>query len=185
MDRFEVPQHTWTALYDATHGAAVLNDCKYGVSCRDGVIGLSLLRAPTYPDAQADQGSHHFRYTYRVWDGPFDAAALNAAGERLNIPLITVKGAMRLSSLLAVDDGAIVTESVKLAEDGSGDLIVRLYECAGDDRRVTLRPVFAYCAAHECTLAEEKTAGLPSGGVLPLSFRAFEIKTLRFSRTGL
>ena len=179
-DRFEVCCHAWTALHDATHGAALLNDCKYGVGVCDGVIGLSLLRAPTYPDPKADQGEHTFRYAYRVWDGPFEGAGLNEAAEALNVPLLAIPGRAGFGPLFRLDDPAVTVESVKLAEDGSGDLILRLYEAQNGCRDVALTPPAKIEKAWECDLAENKQRRVGTeNGAFRLSFRPFEIKTLR------
>ncbi len=184
-DRFEVCCHAWTALHDAGRGAAVLNDCKYGVSVCDGVISLSLLRAPTYPDAEADRGSHHFRYACYVWDGPFGASGINGAAEELNVPVTVLPGRYSLPSLLTLSDPCITVESVKLAEDGSGDTVVRLFEDMGGTRDVTLTPGFPFRGVCLCDL-EEKPLEEPEteNGAVRLPFRPFEIKTLRFRAPG-
>uniref|UniRef100_A0A914UM73 Glycoside hydrolase family 38 central domain-containing protein n=1 Tax=Plectus sambesii TaxID=2011161 RepID=A0A914UM73_9BILA len=43
--KYEVCGHKWTALTEFDHGVAVLNDCKYGHSCHENVMTMSLLRA--------------------------------------------------------------------------------------------------------------------------------------------
>ena len=182
-DRFEVCAHAWTALRDATHGAALLNDCKYGVSVNDGVISLSLLRAPTYPDAAADRGRHRFIYAYRVWDGPMETCGLTEAAEALNDPLITVPGSSVPLRLLTCSDPSVTVESVKLAEDGSGDLVIRLYESMGGARTAIVHPFLPFSAACACSLAEDPLRVLPvTDSTVTLSFRPFEIVTLRLSR---
>ena len=182
-DRFEVCAHAWTALRDATRGAALLNDCKYGVSVNDGVISLSLLRAPTYPDAEADRGRHRFIYAYRAWNGPLETSGVTEAAEVLNDPLITVPGSSVPLRLLASSDPSVSVESVKLAEDGSGDLIIRLFESMGGSRTVVIHPHLPFGGARLCSLAEEPGDILPvRDSTFTLSFRPFEIKTLRLCR---
>lgn len=44
-DRFEVCNQRYSALCDESHGAAVLNDCKYGISMKENALQLTLLRA--------------------------------------------------------------------------------------------------------------------------------------------
>ena len=181
-DRFEVCAHGWTALLDASRGAAVLNDCKYGVSVLDGVIGLSLLRAPTYPDADADRGLHCFAYAYRVWNGCLEESGVQEAAEALNDPVITVPGTCRPIPGLHCDETAVIVESVKLAEDGSGDLIFRMYESLGGTRKAVFRPDFSYADVWVCSMEEEKLYALETDGQqLPLTLRPFEIVTMRFS----
>ena len=185
-DRFEVSAHAWTALRDATHGAALLNDCKYGVSVTDGVIGLSLLRAPVFPDPDADRGEHRFVYAYRPWDGPLEESGVQESAEALNDPLIILPGACGPLSLLVCEDPAVAVESVKLAEDGSGDLIVRLFESMGGARGARLRFRLPVGSVRRCSLEEEPGEVLSpeEDGAFRLSLRAFEIATLRVTRPG-
>jgi len=65
MMQYEVCGHRWAALSAPDYGVALLNDCKYGHSCRDGVLALSLLRGPKSPDPACDMGDHH-RFTYAL-----------------------------------------------------------------------------------------------------------------------
>ena len=53
-------------------------------------------------------------------------------GYRANLAPRTVKGGHPVEPLFTVDNQALVVEAVKLAEDGSGDVIVRLYESLGE-----------------------------------------------------
>ena len=41
----------------------MINDCKYGYKVLNNVIDLNLLRSPTAPDPDADQGRHEFTYS--------------------------------------------------------------------------------------------------------------------------
>ncbi len=179
-DRFEVCAHAWTALRDATHGAALLNDCKYGVSANDGVISLSLLRSPTYPDASADRGRHRFIYAFRVWDGPLETSGVTEAAEALNDPLITVPGSSVPLRLLNCSDSSVTVESVKLSEDGTGDLVIRLFESMGGARTAVIHPFLPFSAVCVCSLEENPGELLPvKDGTFTVSFRPFEIVTLR------
>ncbi|MEG0767899.1 MAG: glycoside hydrolase family 38 C-terminal domain-containing protein, partial [Clostridia bacterium] len=128
-DRFEVCNHRYTALCDEGQGAAVLNDCKYGVSMRDDCIGLTLLRAATSPDLHADRGQHTFAYAYYVWNGTWLESDVVREGYAFNVPVTVLPGRGEEASLLRVNAKNIIVETVKAAEDGSGDIILRLYEC--------------------------------------------------------
>ena len=70
-DRFEVCNHRYSALCDASHGAAVLNDCKYGISMNQNALELTLLRAAAAPEMRADNQVHHFTYAFTAWEGDF------------------------------------------------------------------------------------------------------------------
>ena len=49
--RFEVPALRWADLSDGQHGFSLINESKYGYDDQGNVLRLSLLRSPTWPDA--------------------------------------------------------------------------------------------------------------------------------------
>jgi alpha-mannosidase len=57
---WEVPASRWAAVqYDGgVDGLALLAHSKLGYAAREGVLSVSLLRAPKWPDANADLGTH-------------------------------------------------------------------------------------------------------------------------------
>lgn len=61
--QFEVCGRRWGDLSQPDYGVALLNDSKYGYSCRGNRLRLSLLRSPKAPDADCDMGRHHFTYS--------------------------------------------------------------------------------------------------------------------------
>jgi len=202
-NRFEVSAHKWTALAEEGRGAAVLNDCKYGVSVLANSINLTLLRSTLAPDMLADRGVQEFTYAFYVWNGSFADCGLVREGYDLNVPVTTAPGAAKhfadarakgdtvdfgpaaaeTASLFAVDAPNIVLDTVKPAEDGSGDLILRLYESKRMATRTTLSTALPVRAARETDMLEEPMKGARSiavrSGLMRLDFRAFEIKTVR------
>lgn len=179
-DRFEVCNHRYTALCDENRGAAVLNDCKYGVSMLGDEIALTLLRAATSPDLHADQGEHDFTYSYEFWDGPFARSSVVRDGYELNVPVVSAPGTSEPASLMQVDCDHVIIDTVKLAEDGSGDVIVRLYESKHASCAAELRLNIPAAHVYECDMMENRTAELGiADGAVPLTLRGFEIKTLR------
>ncbi len=184
FDRFEVANHRWTALCEEGRLCAVLNDCKYGVNVFDSSINLSLLRSPYSPDPTCDQGEQQFVYSFFVFDGSLRDSGLVREGCDLNVPVTTCAGARADGSLLEVTADNVFVEAVKPAEDGSDDYVIRLYEAlrTGTDTTLTLRLPVA--SIEQCNMLEEdgtpvemtKTA---DGATVKLSFRPFEIKTLR------
>jgi len=184
FDRFEVPNHKWTALAEARRGAAVLNDSKYGVNVLGGTINLTLLRAPVAPDDQADLGTQTFVYAFYAWDGSDLAdSGLVREGYELNVPLTVTTGAAGNASLLSVDADNIVIEAIKPAEDGSGDVIVRAYEAMRSATRCTMTAGFNVAAAVETDMLEvgDDVVDVADNAIV-LEFRPFEVKTLRLKR---
>ena len=188
--RFEVCAHRWADLSEAGYGVALLNDCKYGYDVRGNVLRLSLLRAPTAPDPECDQGRH--RFTYALFPhaaDPFAGGVLEAA-TALNTPLTVVPVPVRPGplppsmSFVSVDDPGFVVVAVKRADDGSDDVVVRGHEAYGGSRRVRLRVAVPFSRASRADLLERPRHEVRvEGGEIPLSLRPFELITLRLSTT--
>ncbi|MDL2080951.1 glycoside hydrolase family 38 C-terminal domain-containing protein [Streptomyces sp. GXMU-J15] len=188
--RFEVSGHRWVHVGEPGYGVAVINDSTYGHDVsrtvrEDGgtttTVRLSLVRAPRVPDPEADQGRH--RFTYALLPGA-DIADAVAEGYALNLPLRLADTAAPPAPVVAVDGDGITVEAVKLADDRSGDVVVRLYESRGGRARGTLRPGFRTARAHITDLLERplSEAALADGAV-PLELRPFQILTLRLARS--
>ena len=182
-DRFEVCNHKWTALVEQNRGAAVLNDCKYGVNVEGGSINLTLLRATQAPDESADLGVQEFVYAFCAWTGSFFDSNLVRESYELNVPVLPVAGvagAVPQDSLFQLDAPNVIIETVKPAEDGSGDIIVRLYESKRAATRCTLTTSLAVAAMLETDMLENDRRELPVyEKSVVLEFRPFEIKTVR------
>lgn len=57
--KFEVCAHKWLDVSETGYGISMLNDCKYGCSVKDGVIGLTMLKSALYPNPEADKEAAH------------------------------------------------------------------------------------------------------------------------------
>ncbi len=185
-DRFEVCNHRWSALSESTGGLAVLNDCKYGISARGNEMELTLLRAPKAPDPDADKGAHEFVYAAMPFAGPLSESGVVRAAYELNVPALVRPGVAEAGSAWSVDSPRVAIETVKPAEDGSGDAIVRLYECTGGATRCAVASGLDVSCWRETDMLEAPLAGGASGDgpSAELDFRAFEIKTIRLSFPG-
>ena len=179
-DRFEVCNHRYSALCDQVHGAAVLNDCKYGISMNENALELTLLRAAAAPEMHADNREHHFTYAFTAWEGSFADSDVVRQGYELNVKPVAANGTVNAFSMFGVEKNNVILESVKLAEDGSGDLILRLYESKKAAVHTALFTTLPVVQAWSCTMLEEKETELVvEDKSISLDFRAFEIKTLR------
>ncbi len=182
-DRFEVCNQRYSALCDQSHGAAVLNDCKYGISMNGNALQLTLLRAAASPEMRADNGHHTFTYAFTAWEGSFMDSCVVREAYALNVPMVVADGACETFSAFSVDAPNVFIDTVKPAEDGSGDIILRLYEskraatACGLDIHLPAKKVWA------CDMLENRLSELPlSNGNVSLSFHTFEVKTLRIER---
>jgi alpha-mannosidase len=181
-DRFEVPQQRWTALAEEGRGAAVLNDCKYGVDVDGNAIRLTLLKSAMAPDPQADEGRQDVTYSLYVWNGSLFESGVVAEAYDLNSPVALAGGAAMDAerSLFGVSAPNVFIDTVKPAEDGSGDIVVRLYEAKRTATRCTLSTSLPLSRASQTNMLEDHVADLAmAGGQVTLDFRPFEVKTIR------
>jgi alpha-mannosidase len=174
---FEVCAQRWADLGDGAYGVALLNDSKHGYDIHGSTMRLSLLRAPTHPDPNADQGSHAFTYALMPHPGDFREAGVIEAAEDLNAPLRAVFTDLsdgEAESLLEVDTRQVIVEAIKRAEDSEA-VIVRLYEAWGRPCRARLATSFPARRVTLCDLLERERGETS----LELAFRPFQIVTLK------
>ncbi|MCF3963178.1 alpha-mannosidase [Streptomyces fuscigenes] len=182
--RFELWAHRWIHVGERHWGAALLTDSTYGHdvsrTTRPGggtttTVRLSLLRAPHSPDPDADRGRHTFAYALLAGAGIEEAIA---GGYALGLPLRPAPAAAE--PLVALDTDDVVVESVKLADDRSGDVVVRLYEACGGAVGARLTAGFPLAGVYDCDLLERPERELTAqDGAVALRLRAFQIRTLR------
>jgi len=195
--RFEVPCHRWVHIGEPGYGVAVVNESTYGhevvhVAGPDPdasgtrprtstVVRLSLLRAPRVPDPQTDLGRQRMRYG--LVPGADIAEAIRH-GYEMNLPLRVVPGSVGDDlSMVTTESGSALVESVKMADDDSGDLVLRVYESQGQRSKSRLRlgvdaARVSICDLHERPIAEGPPIGVSDRG-LELDLRPFQILTLR------
>ncbi len=207
--RFEVPGHDWMELSEDGVGLAVLDDGLVGRSVEGGSMGLSLLKSSSFPDPTADRGEHRFTYALLVTDGrshlgPERLGSAIAHADRLNNPpcVGTVSGGPgtevagstcpRLLAPVRIqlagsaqDDGDHPYEiaALKPAQDGSGDVIVRLVERFGS--RPEHRVAFGFAASRVavCDLHESPQLDLDlEGNGVEVALAPFEVLSLRVTR---
>ena len=182
-DRFEVCNHRYSALCDAAHGAAILNDCKYGISMNGNALELTLLRAAASPEMNADNRVHHFTYGFTAWEGNFADSDVVRQGYELNIrPQITM-GSTETFSAVQVEKENIILDTMKPAEDGSDDIILRLYESKKAAVHTEVHCEFGISKAYLCDMLENECEEiLVENGTIKLVFKAFEVKTIRIKK---
>ncbi|MFE3519591.1 alpha-mannosidase [Streptomyces sp. NPDC059166] len=192
--RFEICAHRFLHLAEPGWGAALVNDSTYGHDVTRDVrpdggttttARLSLLRAPRFPDPDADQGEHRLRYGLVLGADIADAVR---EGYHFNLAERTVPGSAVVAPLAGTDHDAVVIEAVKLADDRSGDVIVRLYESLGGRATAFLRAGFPLRAATVTDLLERPSPDGPdlpvTAGGVRIALRPFQILTLRLSAAG-
>lgn len=176
-ERFEVCQHKWSALCENKRIFSLLNDCKYGIGANNGSIGLTLLKSSTDPDFNADKGTHRFTYSIMLSNDITDT--VKAAWE-LNVPAVRVAGAAKSCSAFTLSADNVIIDTVKAAEDGSGDVIVRLYECSNSMTKCQLLTSLPVKRAYVTDMIENnKAEAMLEDNGISLTLRGFEVVTLR------
>ncbi|MEV8214353.1 glycoside hydrolase family 38 C-terminal domain-containing protein [Leifsonia sp. NPDC077715] len=187
--RYETVAHRWVHVAEPGFGAVVANASTYGHDVTRSVrpdggtttqVRQSLLRAPIFPDPTADQGVHVFRSSVGFAATPLDAAR---AGYALNLLPRTVQRASgdTVAPLVAVSAPSVLVESVKLAEDRSGDLVVRLFESQGARTHAALMFGVPFAEAWRTDVLERETGEGSWAGdeSVELTLHPFEIVTVR------
>ncbi|MFD9218932.1 alpha-mannosidase [Streptomyces sp. NPDC060064] len=192
--KFEACNHRFVHLEEPGWGIALVNDSTYGhdvtrtVRAADSgtttTLRVSLLRAPRFPDPETDQGVHRFRHALVPGAAIGDAVR---EGFRINLPERRVAGDAAVTPLVTVDNDAVVISAVKLADDASGDVVVRLYESRGGRARVGVTAGFEAVEAAATDLLERPSADAPglelADGAVKLTLRPFQLVTLRLTRS--
>ncbi|WP_104044662.1 alpha-mannosidase [Arthrobacter sp. ZGTC412] len=190
--KFEICAHRWIHVAEPGYGVAVSNSSTYGHDVTRSIrefdggttttVRMSLLRAPKFPDPDADRGRHQLTVTIRPGAAIADAVQ---EGYRTNLAPRLVTGASPVEPLFSLSNPAVVIEAVKLAEDGSGDVIVRLYESLGQRSAGMLTANFPVQRVSTVDLLERavEAAGVDAGpDGAELLLRPFQLVTLRFVR---
>lgn len=207
--KFEVCAPRYVDVSEPGFGVGVLNDGRWGYGLQRGGVTVSLLKGARYPDPDADVGRHRVRLAIMPHGG--DRAEVVCAAEAFDLPLryvpvpdptdavdpvgaadavgtATAQGARDAlvsgESFVRVDLDHVAISALKRADDGSGDLIVRLYEACGRRGVASLVVRGGLRRATRCNLYEEPEAdgSLEVGdGVAVVALRPFELVTLRLA----
>ena len=183
--RFEICAQKYIDFRETGYGAALLNDCKYGVHAEGSQAELNLLRSTSYPGKDADRGEQFF--TYSVMPHTNKMSVVEEA-YRLNVPVTAFEAAKDYQESgikekrFALSYGGALIETVKKAED-SDDIILRAYEPVGGRANLHVNSYFGIKEVYECDLLENEREPVDvKDNAFTVSFRPFEIKTLKIKR---
>jgi alpha-mannosidase len=189
--QYEVPAMRWADLSGAgpdgkVHGLSILNQDKYGYDAAGNVLRLTLLRSPTWPDPDADQGEHHFHYALYPHAGTWKDALTVRHGWEYDYPLQAVVTTAHAGSLppehsfASVSPDNVVLTAVKKAEDANA-LIFRVYEWAGKETTAEFHvPPGATGATFTNLMEQPEGDPLPLvGDVVKVPIHPYEILTVR------
>ena len=186
--KFEVCAHKYCDFAEYGYGVAMLNDCKYGHDIHDGVMRLTLLKSPTYPNEVADRCMHYFTYSIAPHQGDYREAGIVRMAYDLNKPMTAVtlgaqEGKLTDSySLVSVSAPNVILETVKKAED-SDAMILRMYEAYNQKCNTIITLGFTPKRVTLVGLMEDEIEDVPvTGNTFKLNVKPFEIVTVKVER---
>lgn len=180
--RFEVCAHRYAHVAEHGFGVALLADGPHGVDVRGDALRMTLLRAPSFPDPTADRGRHHLSYAVWPHAGEAFAAGLEDEAQRIAHPVRTGSTSPAAPTVVLDAPGALVS-AVKHAADGSGDVIVRVWESRGGRARGALRAGPLLDAAWRTNALEDPGDALDVvDGAVAVTLAPFEVATFRLRR---
>ncbi len=181
--QFEVCAHKWADLSEGNYGVSLLNDCKYGYDIKDDTMRLTLIKAGTYPNPEADLGYHEFTYSIYPHKNTWKEASTQEMACNLNVPMYAVvedshKGILKDElSLLKINKDNCIVEVVKKAETCNG-VIVRLYEYKNMREKVDISFSTNIESAYECDLMENIIESVNNHeNKISFEIKPYEIKT--------
>ena len=207
--KWEVPASRWAAVTDETEsdGLFVVTQAKYGFACRDGTLGLSLVRSakitaegdvgngshPTSlrrthaPSPYSDIGKHRIALAI----GRHDAAApreeqASALADTLFASPISYQSTATLTAGLDAIEGGETLQPVwaKPADSGKGAWVLRLNETLGRRGRARVRLADGW-RAQRVNLLEKPVAGgvrTTKDGVVEVNYTPYALISLLIDR---
>ncbi len=180
--KFEVVGHRYADLSDPEYGVALLNDCKYGYHVYDNILDLNLLRSPTYPDPDADQGKHSFTYSLLPHANDLTHSNVIAEAAKLNQSIMKFAGFSfdRTNSPWSVEGEGLSLEVVKRAEK-ENCTILRIIETHGKHSQgtLTIRKDTQRVLVETDLMEWEDLKSISCNNPIRLSLNPFEIRTFK------
>ena len=183
MARFEVVGHKYADISDYDYGVALLNNCKYGYKVQGNTLDLNLLRAPTNPDPDADQGIHIFTYSLLPHCGDLRRSNVISEAHQLNQKLAVFECYSALQAQLpcSISGNGLSLEVLKKAEKDDA-LVIRVVEKLGRKSSGKLHLGAMVTAISKTNLVEWDDEKLVSvDGEYALALEPFEICTFKLA----
>jgi len=176
--KFEVVGHKYADLSDHDYGVALLNDCKYGYMVHDNILDLNLLRSPSNPDPDADEGLHTFTYSILPHQNNLIHSEVMIESSRLNqLPILFEGVCSEMDIPIKLMGEGLELSVIKKAEK-EDQLIIRIVETHGrkSNGSIKLKGIIT-----ECDLMEWDDIDSPVNidGEYKVSLSPFEIRTYK------
>ncbi|MBB6674624.1 alpha-mannosidase [Cohnella nanjingensis] len=189
----DVPANGW-ALGRRKTGSGrsfmLLVGAKHGFRGTDNSLNVTLLRSSYDPDPHPELGIHRFRFAVALVGSESNSELIDL-GQKFLHPLHVVadkahEGRLPTTySMAGPISGGVAVSAIKLAEDGSGDWIIRFYETEGKKTEAGMRLPGAPRQARLVDLHEEALPDAPAvridGDQVTVSMAANTIANIRLT----
>ncbi len=185
LGHFEAPALGFVDLSEHGFGVALLSSTCYGVGVLDNVVGLSLLRSPTDPDPEADQGVHELAFALQPHAGGWQEAGVARSAITFDQPQRWIRGAGPSASFAELDSDDLILDTIKRSEDGD-DLVLRIYEAHGARgvARLRLDPAVPGRAIRTNGLEDPGPELAREGDSISVPYGPWELITIRVGAGG-
>jgi len=186
--KWEVPALRWADLSQPDYGVSLITDSKHGFDATTGQLRLTLLKAPLWPDPNADRGHHSFRYSLYPHAADWQTARTVQLAHNKTIPIQpcwlqpqaaqgVIPGRSSLSptflpptmSYLDLGDSTLVLSTLKLSESRDDHFILRCYESTGEPSNLTINSPLPFTVLGTADILEHQCHTLAINQDLPLS----------------
>jgi alpha-mannosidase len=179
---FEVCAAHWGDLSEDDYGVTLMSDDKFGYNAKGSTLGMSLIKSPTYPNEQSDQGKHNFSYSLLPHSGDAIRGLVHKHAIQMAQVPIQTEGKLRLGSFdqswLSELPENLIIESLRRINHQEIEL--RLVEHFNRRGRVQLHLANSFDKIKQVSLKGEWIKTLSSGGrEITLEYKPFEIITIR------
>lgn len=182
--KFETCAHKWVDISNNSVGLSVLNDCKYGHSVKENMIGMSLIKSGTYPNENADIGHHSYTYSIYPHQSRWVESETIEQANNINSSLKAMQvhensGHSFQENFIKVCSGSCFIDTLKRAED-LDDIIIRVYENKNKYGNVVLQLPKSISQVVEVNLREEDQEKINmTNHTIAFTLKPFEIKSFR------
>jgi alpha-mannosidase len=160
-DGNEHPTQKFVDISNGKFGVALINEGKYAHDVQGSTIGMSVLRSPTEPANNNEEGLHYFRYALYPHSGDFKSANVMQKAYEFNNGVIPYQTDFHPGSLpknhsfVETLANNIILEVVKKAFE-SNALILRMYEFHGKSSVIKIYLSFEINYCSETDLLENE-----------------------------
>jgi alpha-mannosidase len=192
----EWPAHRFVAIEDQAHGLVLINTGAAGVEISGGRISSTIVRAPkteyvgmVADDTSSQHGQHTFNFALLPYSGNWYNAEVVQLAQEVNESYRAVvyrnerPQPPAINSWMKLSPDTVVLSAVKASVQSTDELVVRLYETAGNSTQSELW-IHGAKQAWKSDLREESRYESLSlnNGIIKIPMQPFEIVTVKVTR---